>query len=508
MPRPDLKLSTQRFAGMLGASLLALLYGWVAYTSPGYDDEIPNMILVESHGLLDLITYVNRTDVHPPGSYVINWLLYAVLHDWQGVRLLSSLYAAGGIWCFFRTCVGVSGPLDRLFGYLTICLAPTMLLWLTSLRWYSYFLPTLLYIICALERRQSSWSYYATLWLGVAILLHLGYAALVIVAPLAAYAIWRRGAGLKDDLVRCATFGLVAAFICVPQLIDFLHYHLPNSSSQTSNLTRSVAGLGLQLLCGQACFPFSLLGVISILANGMALSLAVRSRNVRALPWTPFLAAEAVMFVCSRLAGKVRNLTLLAPFQGMVTTRTFADSESRPVRALLFLLFAVANLGGIANVARHVDTTKGGWNTPYAQVLEALRREADTHQCRQVVLVASDPVVQYDAAKKGYRVARERLENFPPVAALAADECVARVSTFRGSLTPEQYEHLFSPFDRLPQRAVSVQQFGRDPFAAIKRHMDPAVPDYYVTLSFFRGPVSSDLTSGWSFEAPPLPSPR
>jgi len=75
---------------------LLILYGFVGYSSFGYDDELFNIRLIERYGL-GAISIVQQTDVHPPGSYLVNWALFTLLGDWKLVRLVGALFSFSGI---------------------------------------------------------------------------------------------------------------------------------------------------------------------------------------------------------------------------------------------------------------------------------------------------------------------------------------------------------------------------------------------------------------------------
>ena len=52
------------------------VYGLIAFTSHGYDDEIYNIAIVEhATSIASIVDTINHEDVHPPGQYVINFTL-------------------------------------------------------------------------------------------------------------------------------------------------------------------------------------------------------------------------------------------------------------------------------------------------------------------------------------------------------------------------------------------------------------------------------------------------
>jgi hypothetical protein len=74
--------------------VLLAIYAWVGFSSLGYDNEFTNIVLVEHNKVGAVLHIVNTTDVHPPGSYLINWALFRLLHEWRLVRLVTALFEA------------------------------------------------------------------------------------------------------------------------------------------------------------------------------------------------------------------------------------------------------------------------------------------------------------------------------------------------------------------------------------------------------------------------------
>jgi hypothetical protein len=477
--------------------LVVALFGSVSYLSPGYDDEITNVTLVERSSLSQLVHIVNSTDVHPPGSYVMNWLLFHLLHDWHLVRLVSGILSASALWLLFTRTTSDSGPLQRSFGYASICLSPTALLWLTGLRWYAYFVPVLVVLVVSLNSRQSTWRFWLSLWAGLAVLFHIGYAVLVIGPAVVLYAGLLRRQRLRMELPACLAGAAVAGVACVPQLLHFLAFHLPNLSSQVSTLPRSFAGLALHTFNGQAFYPVSLAGVVSIAANLGVFVLLIKHPRICQRPISVLFLTGCLLLAVSKLAGKFRNLVMLTPFQGVVSTDAFASSRSSLVKGALLALMFVAQLLGIYNVAAHVDTTKGSWNTPYAEVLRAVH--ADGIGCRRTIVFTKDAVLLHELARLGYSVARERTATQPPSSPISTDDCIVELQTFRGSMSPQDFQTLFGDFKRLRASFVISRRFGADRFARFKRRFDSDVPDYYVTETLYRGAVNPESLASWLY---------
>jgi hypothetical protein len=489
----------RRAALAVGFVALTILYGAVGFLCPGYDDEFTNIVLVEqyAHDLLSLMHVANSTDVHPPGSYFINWVLYRLTNDWHYVRLVSGVFTATALFYFYLRFTRAENLRTQLFGYLTICLSPTLLLWTTGLRWYAYFTPILMLTFCSLRRESNPWRYYFCLWFGVAILFHIGYAAIVVAPALALYAWLQRRQTIRQDIAPCITLGVIACALCLPQMMSLLHVHLANSSHQTSSMLVSIAGFALNWLSGQGAYPVAPAGISLILGNLLILGILARAPRALGEPPTLFLLAAEALFVIARLAGKFRNLVVLAPYQGLLQFRIYTLARAEWQRVLLILLFGIGNLWGLVNVATHRDTIKGSWNTPYGEALAAA--EQDAQSCRKKIALTSDPVLQYALQRSGWIVATERVPSDPPSAVLDSNDCVTVFSTFRGAMSYAKHRLLFTSLD-LRARDIARREFGRDDYAGFKRRFDSDVPDHYLTEIRYLGVLDSQpLGRYWTF---------
>lgn len=164
------------------AVLIAPLYGlyaYVALTSPGFDDEFYNIRWVEEYGA-SIISFVQTVDVHPPLSYTLNYLLYELTGSWSLVRLASATLAVGVYYWALRKVAGAFGFNALLVFYVFLCLSPGLLMHLTSVRWYAYALPLLIWLTFIPEPVDAKWAKFA---FGFLVLSYLTYAAYILCLP-------------------------------------------------------------------------------------------------------------------------------------------------------------------------------------------------------------------------------------------------------------------------------------------------------------------------------------
>lgn len=479
--------------------LLAVLYGSVGYFSPGYDDEIFNIRLIEKHGgdWFALVSAVEGMDVHPPGSYLIDAVLFRLCGDWGLVRLIVSLFASAAVVFAIDSARRREGTRSALLLYGLLGLNPALLLWCTGLRWYAFFVPVLVWLTTLPP--AGSRRYWLKCFAGLLALGYLGYAVLVVALPvLALY--WVGAAGHWRDKLRAAwAYAAVALLLYLPQAYFFLTVHARHKDKQIFSLAKGLVGFAAAQLSNQGVFPLSLPGLMAIVGSlGVAATLMAAGwrRNFASRQFLAYAFAVAVM-LATGLAGKMRNFVVLAGFQA----RWLAGAQVEPRVAGAFRLFMglvlAANVWGVVNVVAHRETTKANWNLPVAEVLDRLA--ATRAGCNGDLLVLShDKMLSWHLANRGFEPfvpAGRRGGAEPPAAATHA--CLALVKTFAGTIGREQYGLLIGEVEALRQESSERLLFGRDAYAEWKRKVDPAYPDYGAEIVLLRGVSGVDTLRHW-----------
>jgi hypothetical protein len=232
--------------------LAFIVYCTVALMSYGFDDEFFNILLIEKHGLSAF--FVTQTkDVHPPLSYIINAVLYRAFGDWGIVRLFSALTLCAS---FIYLCEHIRTKDGERIATLTFILLasnPALLLWGTSIRWYAYFLPILIWLL-VIPKKQS-WPIWIKLGVGLAALAYTGYLAFIL-APALILLYWLSSSQQFEVKLKQLSVSMgVAALVYSPQLLTFLNVHFPNRESQTGSLFLSFAGFFIAQFSNQGVFP-------------------------------------------------------------------------------------------------------------------------------------------------------------------------------------------------------------------------------------------------------------
>lgn len=499
----------------LASALLALLYGAVGYLSPGFDDEFFNIALVEQHGA-GAWRVTQGIDVHPPGSYLLASWLHAALGDWSAVRLTIALGTAAALAGLLWRLRARAGDRAALLALLLIGLNPALLMWGTSLRWYSFFMMLML-CLCLAPRAQGL-RYWGPLCAGLLLAAFFGYAALVL-APVLLLLYWQTSDEPAAPRLRGLLWaGLPCALLYAPQLWVFWQVHLPHMATQTSSLASAAAGFAVASVANQGVFPLSLAGLAS--AAGSALMGLAIARHL----WTdgqgrtglarwrrvpPHLVAALLgvaLLLLTRLGGKFRNYLLLAPLQSLALILA-APSRSRPFAVGLGLV-VLANFWGVVNVVRHQDTSKNSWNLPVMQVVQAVQEQARGCPPGTRVFV-HDPAIGHHLRHAGFRISGPYSGPYSgpadaPIASLQA--CLFVIETYAGTIDRGKHAQMTQDLRQLQARAASVQRqtFGRDRFHAWKQRLDDRYRETLVELSFLRDVRGADQMPGW---APYHPQP-
>lgn len=482
----EVGLITQRKTWLLSYLGLIILYGFVGYESIGYDDEFINIRFIERYGI-DAIGIIQMGDVHPAGSYLVNWVLFTILNDWHLVRLAVALAGAAVLVYAIDSVRETHGPWSGAIAIALVGLNPALLMWCTSLRWYAFFVPMLVWL--SLTPKVHDWRYWGKCFGGLVLLGYFSYAMFVLAIPLLVL-YWRDCPdGIGSKIRSLVVFGGIAGILYLYQMVIFVTVHLHQLDSQTSSLAKSLMGFAIAQLGNQGLFPLSLAGGLSALGMLGILWLVLRFsliENLRGnryfLPY--WLGVAGLVF--TGLAGKLRNFVIVSPWQGLWIATARIEDSHRPLFRLFLFLVVLGNLVGVYNVVNHRDTTKNSWNLPVPEVLAALEAEGSTCGGDWLVLT-HDPTFSYLLEHAGWRV-------LGPYASRSVDQdrlrrpqrCVMVLKTYAGNLHDRLVADLYGDLAFLNDRAVTTRRFGADPYHRFKQRLDARYPEYQVEMITYR----------------------
>jgi len=493
--RPRLPAHGLAWAFPVGYVLLWVLYGAVAWLSYGYDDEFSNILQVERHGF-GVVALMQTQDVHPPGSYFINWLFHSVTGDWSLVRLATALLTVASLVYATEAIRQRHGERAAGLLFVLLCLNPAILMWCTGLRWYAYFVPVLIWL--SITPRRDGWRYWAKCFGGLVVLGYIGYAVFVVALPVLLLYWAGSQQTVRQKLSGIFWGGLIGALLYAYQFHVFLTVHLLSKDSQVTSMASNFMGFAIAQVSNQGVFPISLPAVLSALGLAGMVIFAVQGNpaNLRDR-YLHAYGIGAVATIALGIAGKWRNLVIISPWQAMWLAAL--DVPSHRMRAFLwsFALLAVANLWGVYNVATHQDTTKNSWDLRIGPVLADLARERDA--CNDdLVIVAHDPALSWHVDHAGFvQLGPFSRQHLPAATLDAPHRCVVVVRSFAGHLGDDEYARMVTQLGTLGTAEGTPRQYGRDGFFRIKQRLDARYPEYQFEITTYRNVNSVAGLTAW-----------
>ena len=457
----------------------SLIYISTAFQSYGFDDEFFNISLVEQHGLSAFLV-TQSIDVHPPLSYLLNALFYEVLGSWAGVRVISALTICVA---FIYVCENIgkeNGQRAAVLTFLLLATNPAILLWGTSIRWYAYFLPVLLWLL--IKPKNQNYAYWAKLALGLVILGHIGY-IIFLIAPALILIYWfGNDQEFKTKLKYLLISMVCVAIVCLPQLLIFFNTHFPNRDSQIGSIFSSVAGVFISQFSNQGVFPISIAGLMGATGVLICVYSALTSQPLRSISHNYRFISYALFIALAVLSGissKFRNLVIATPLQAFWLGTTSQNDGIKKVYYLGLSLVLASNLWGVFNVYRHQDTSKNNWNLPVEQVLTYLQSEY--HLCnRDAIFFVHDPKLSYHLEGNALNSVGPYLRN--GIELNDSYQCVFVIRTFQGSIPNGDYERMLHDIENLNFSDKIIVNIQEDPFYAYKVKLDIRYPRHAVTI--------------------------
>ena len=494
------------FLFFLVSGLLYVIYGYVALSSYGYDDEFWNINLIENRSLPEVIAFVQSSDVHPPLSYILNFLLYYLLGSWSLVRLLTGTVLVSVIaWSSWRIW-SVKSWVDAIVYMNFVGFSPAILMWCTSLRWYSIYLIILIALLSPSPNAADLKPRLLHLKLIISLLLlgYTGYITIVLAIPITLYYYtsdqlkWDLKSRITSAIITLSTFTLLYSH----QLYIFFNFHYPNKSSQTDSIIRSLIGIFASEFSNQGIFPLSLIGlssaiamlvIIALSSYGCLLNIKNKSEDKGAFATYPF---SIVAITASGLAAKFRNFVTVDPFRGLFfaaflkSLGNFNRKLSLIGRLSIIIVFS-AQLLGVGNVIAHNGTTKNNWNIPVGETMQIL--SSFSNSCPgQLAVFNHEPTFQWHLKRQGF-IAFGPYDGFSNGFPEQRFECVAFINTFRGSLDRDRFEAMRKEsFDLLKGSQQNQELLGFDSDYKLKQKIDSDFPPHAVNIITAKG--SFDLT--------------
>lgn len=451
----------------------------------GYEDEFWSIDIVDefSWASFDLIKEV---DVHPPGAYVINWVLITFLKSWSLVRLCSTILLMLSVVVFSERLVKKYGAEVFWVVLIFLLVNPAFYLLCTGIRWYAYFVP--LFLLGPWFKKQFSRLDWVFFFVWLSLLGYLNYLVFVIGIPLTLYFYFSDQRNFKTKTTDLIIGGMVFLLFYGIEIKNFYVYHLFDTSGQVGGIQANALSFFTYYFSNQGLFPLSVFGLIS--AMGFLLLSVFMVLNYKKLNYILVLSLVAIwiLYFIGGVGVKARNFVAITGFFVLFIVHLF-HLQSR-FRMLLFVGFAIigiSNLVGVWNVVTHEDSIKANWNMPFKEIVA----HADSIASRDsnVIILSHDPGISYTLMKKCHKVAgyyhlSKGLENVNPSRILV-------YHTYYGGMMTHYRQEWDALVDNLKRNKGEVKIFGNDKYANIKRRKDPQYPNYYCEFTECLNPDST-----------------
>jgi hypothetical protein len=489
-------------------SCLITFSGLACILGTFYDDEFFNITSVLSHShLIDLITYINSTDIHPPVSYVLNKLSYDALGNWKAIKFVNGVVNAGAIAWFYKHAAKRVEPNERLALSFGLATAVTSELWGTSLRWNAYFNPVFLFLYTvALSERQSIIARAAILAVGSVFLFHTSYMAIVAAPVLWVTFVVTSFRELHPIVIaRIALMLLIAVMVCLPQAYVLLTVHLPyyfgtlmGGGPYSLSLLHSLLLSTAALTIGNAVFPIDYVPAFFLMMLAVA-SVSSARRMLRDNYVAVLLSGILLGYILVGVTGlgsDGRGAVFLYPIA--MTLMVIAISRSAswirwPAMASLVLL----QIMSVYNFVMHRDTAKGSYNTPFPQAMHEIGDLTGTCAGNTIVLT-HDPVLTYLMEDAGGKVSSPYETRVAEPTRVREKDCLLIIHTYRGVLDHAAYARFNRPLAPENFRLSHSFNLGYDRFHMIKSWIaKEPFPEFYITIDGY-DVLHDTFLAGWS----------
>jgi len=474
---------------------LLILYCSVGYFSYGYDDEFFNIRLIEKLGY-GAVSFLQTTDIHPPGSYFIDAFLFSVFGKWELVRLCISLITAISLSYAIISIHKRNGSFAGIISFILLGLNPAILLWCTSIRWYAFFVPILIWL--SIIPKKQNWLYWAKCFGGLILLAYFGYIVLIIALPIL-YLYWNSNDENKIKKIKAMIlYGSISFILYSYQLFIFLTVHLKNKDTQVSSFIKSLYGIYSSQISNQGVFPLSIPGIITSIATiGIFITVFYSDlkSNIQNKYFVSYSMATFFTFITG-IASKIRNLLIISPWLAIWLSTTNIKSSHKKIFIFFLTFISIGNLWGDYNIITHQNTIKTNFNLPVQPVLDDLKAELAKSE-NDLVILCHDPKLTWHLNHAGYLVIGPYSHSILSSKIFQSKhQCVIILKTWSG-VNSEYLKKMYGEVKLLHFNNSSEQKFGHDDFYLFKKKLTPFYPEYMIEVTKLYSVENLEVLKSW-----------
>jgi hypothetical protein len=474
---------------------LFILYGSVGYFSEGFDDEFFTIRLIEKLGL-GIVPFLQTTDIHPPGSYFFDAFLFSVFGKWELVRLIISFITAASLIYAILSIKKRNGKFAGFIAFILLGLNPAILLWCTSIRWYAFFIPVLIWL--SIIPKKNDWKYWAKCFGGLLLIGYFGYAAILVFIPVL-WMYWKESTEeISKKVNRIFIFGGLSFLLYSYQLFIFFTVHFKNKDSQISSLLKSAYGIFSSQISNQGVFPISIPGIITSLSTIGIICVIFYSafksntQNKYFISYT----LTTLSAIITGVASKIRNLVIISPWQALWISTSTILAQHKKVFVFFLACLTVGNLWGDLHIITHHNTTKSNFNLPIKIILDEMQKEK-VNSKNDLIILCHDPKLTWHLNHEGYSVIGPYSHTILTQKLFQSKHsCVVVLKTFTGVQSDFSIK-MYDELKLLKYKTSSTKHFGLDDFYEYKDKINPQYPEYMIEATTFYEVEKLDTLKLW-----------
>lgn len=465
------------------------IYILAAINSTGFDDEFFNILIFEQYGLMSF-KYTQIYDVHPPGSYVSNAILFKLLGSWQNVRIFSALLFSIILIFFCRYVSKKIGKESGLILILLLAFNPAFLIWCTSIRWYAYFICIVLWILI-LPKADGRY-YWFKFSLGLFIMAFYSYMAFILFAPIFYLYYINDKRSLKIKFKQLLFFGSIFFLLYIPQLQIFFERSISNTSLSNQLILSGIYFYSSQI-SNQAIFPvsfFSYLSLAGFLIIMTSIFASGKKTYIEDRYFISYLFTNLIL-LSSTLSSMLRSHLLAIPFQALWISNSFNKIRLKKtfLSGLLFLF--IANLSGIYNVLDKNYVIKNSLNINVNLAENYINKQNNFCEGKFIV-VTYDPKLSWHLDKKINNLYSPYLRYKDKVIKNNIS-CLILLNTFRG-VSQEKKQQLTKILKNANlKKNKNIQE---DMLYKYKKLFIDSYPRYVISASYYEN-IDTEKLNNW-----------
>ncbi len=346
-----------------------------------YDDEIGSIRIIDQFtSFIDLYFYINTWDVSPPLSYIsLYFAKYLFSYQYAPLVLLPIQIICINIFLRYSQNFIKNDKIVKNFYKITIIFNPIFILWCTSLRWYSLWVPLALAVIGIFYfKKNLKFKDITVILLIVSAMFHINYLTIVFFGSL----ILSNHKIFTNYVIKNWLKVLLLFLLNSPQLYFFLTQHLLGSQGQFGDLYYSLVYPFITIFFGNSFLPFE---YISILYFFLIMIIFFQNLNNLLFTNSLFYFKKIIIFSVAfftllfslKLGHKPRHSIILNYLFYFFIFYNLSYLNNRFLKFFFLFIFLITILLGNKNNILEENVIKNNINLPIKRVLNIIN---DTNQ--------------------------------------------------------------------------------------------------------------------------------